>query len=198
MARKRLQALREKLALVTQTDPNQYGKAFGLTAFFPILEGHEDDLQAHLDGLDPAASPLSGLSQVHMSRLLIIRDLVYQGPPQVPETLDSAYLVFTGSFDGALDPFLRDLAALGAPIDAIFRHTRGFPGTADPAAFATWAATHRRANGYFLSPWPFATVQDVQESLRVQAGFGELVSQSRELDDAELKARFDTLMAGGR
>jgi hypothetical protein len=198
MARKRLQGLREKFALVTQTDPNEYGKAYGLTAFFPILGGHEDALQAHLDGLDAASSPLAALPQLHFSRLQIIRDLVYQGPPQVPETLDSGYLIFTGSFDGKLDRFLEDVARLGVGVDAIFAHTVGYPGVADPAGFARWAAPHKRDNGYFLSPWPFSTVQDIQESLRVQEGFGALVSQSRGLDDAELKAAFDALMEGGR
>jgi hypothetical protein len=45
-------------------------------------------------------------------RLLVIRDLVYQGAPQKPEHLNQPYLAFSASFDGELDPFLRDLAAL--------------------------------------------------------------------------------------
>ena len=38
----------------------------------------------------------------------------------------------------------------------------------------------------------------IHEALRVQEGFGELVSRSAELSDAELQAEFRTLMAGGK
>jgi hypothetical protein len=134
-----------------------------------------------------------------MSRLHIIRGLVYQGPPQIPETLDSDYLIFTASVDGDVDTFLRDLASLlGPDADAIFSHTVGFPGTGDSGAFARWAFEHKRNNGYLVSPWPFETVPRIHEALRVQEGFGGLVSRSAELSDAELQAEFRALMAGGK
>jgi hypothetical protein len=197
MARSPLRTLRETLALVTQTDPNKYGSAYGLTSLIPVVAGHEDALEAHLAGLDPLASPLAALPQLHMSRLHVIRDLVYQGPPQVPESLDSAYLIFTTSHDGDLEPLLRDVATkLGAEAEAIFGHCVGFPGVADPGAFAAWVAKHGKDNGYLLTPWPFKRVEDIQEALRVQGGFGALVERSRELDDVELQAAFRALMAG--
>jgi hypothetical protein len=199
MARSPLQVLRETFSLVTQTDPNQYGKAYGLTSLFPILPGHTDELETHLNGLDVDDSPLARLPQLHMSRLHVIRDLVYQGPPQIPETLDSDYLIFTASFDGDADAFLRDVASLlGPEADAIFSHTVGFPGTQDHGAFASWAFEHKRNNGYLVSPWPFETVPRIHEALRVQEGFGGLVSRSAELSDAELQAEFRGLMAGGK
>ena len=37
-----------------------------------------------------------------------------------------------------------------------------------------------------------------REALRVQEGFGDLVSRSAELSDAELQAEFRALMAGGK
>jgi hypothetical protein len=197
MARSPLRTVRETLALVTQTDPNKYGSAYGLTSLIPILPGHEDELERHLAGLDPLDSPLARLSQLHFSRLHVIRDLVYQGPPQVPESLDQSYLIFTTSHDGELEPFLRDLAVeLGPEVDAIWGHCVGYPGTGDPGAFAAWVATHGKDNGYLLTPWPFKRVEDVREALRVQTGFGELVERSGELGDAELQAAFRALMAG--
>jgi hypothetical protein len=199
MARSKLRAAREFFSLVSQTDPNRYGKAYGLTALFPILPGQTDALEAHLNGLEPEESPLARLPQLHMSRLHVIRGLVYQGPPQIPETLDHHYLIFTVSIDGEIDAFLRDFASrLGPDADAIFSHTVGFPGTGDPAAFARWAIQHKRNNGYLVSPWPFETVPRIHEALRVQAGFGELISRCGELSDAELQAEFCTLMAGGQ
>ncbi len=199
MARSPLRTLRETLALVTQTDPNKYGTAYGLTSMIPIVAGQEDALEAHLKSLDPLDSPLKRLSQLHFSRLNVIRDLVYQGPPQVPESLDSAYLIFTTSHDGELEPLLRDIATLlGGEADAIFGHCVGYPGVADPGAFAAWITTHRKANGYLLTPWPFKRVEDIQEALRVQDGFAGLVERSGRLDDAELQAAFRALMAGGK
>jgi hypothetical protein len=127
----------------------------------------------------------------------VIRDLVYQGPPQVPESLDQSYLIFTTSHDGELEPLLRDLATtLSSEAEAIFGHCVGYPGVGDPGAFAAWVATHGKDNGYLLTPWPFKRVEDVREALRVQTGFGELVERAGELDDAELQAAFRALMAG--
>ena len=86
--------LRDTFRLVTQLDPNKYGTAYGLTSLLPVLPGHEAELEAHLDTLDPLASPFGVLPQLHFTRLLVIRDLVYQGPPQVPEHLDQSYLAW--------------------------------------------------------------------------------------------------------
>jgi hypothetical protein len=200
MSRTSLNSLRDTLRIVTQTDPNAYGGAYGLTTLLPILHGREDELEAHLLSLDPLASPLAALPALHFSRLHVIRELVYQGPPQVPESLDQSYLIFTTSHDGPPEPLLRALA-LSVPreqVDAIFGACRGYPGVEDSAAFAAWVLEHKKDNGYMLTPWPGSSVQDVQESLRVQQGFGALVEQSRTLDDAALQAAFRDLMAGGR
>jgi hypothetical protein len=199
MPRSRLRAAREYFSIATQTDPNAYGNGYGLTALLPIVAGREDDLEAHLATLDPLASPFGRVPQAHFTRLLVIRDLVYQGPPQIPESLDSSYLIFTSSFDGKLDRYLQDVARLvGDDAAEVFAHTVGFPGLADTGAFAAWITKHKRDNGYVLTPWPFASVGDVKEGLRVQKGFGELVEGAREMDDAELQAAFGRLMAGGR
>jgi hypothetical protein len=183
--------LRETLKLVTQLDPNKYGTAYGLTAMIPVLPGHEDELEAHLESLDPLASPFGALPQIHFTRLLVIRDLVYQGPPQVPEHLQRAYLAWTTSHDGELEPLLRAVAALPeAP--AIFGHCDGY--APEPGAFAVWIVSCRKDNGYLLTPWPFKQVDDVKEALRVQAGFGGLVEGAREMSDAELQEAFRALM----
>jgi len=199
MPRPRLRAAREFLAIAIQTDPNAYGNGYGLTALLPIVAGREDDLEAHLASLDPLDSPFGRVPQAHFTRLLVIRDLVYQGPPQIPESLDRSYLIYTSSFDGKPDRYLQDVARLaGDEAAAVFAHTVGFPGLADVGAFAGWIMKHKRDNGYVLTPWPFASVQDVKEGLRVQKGFGQLVEGARDMDDAELQAAFGRLMAGGR
>jgi hypothetical protein len=182
---------REYLKIATQLDPNKYGTAYGLTALLPVLAGHEDALEAELDGLDPLASPFAAVADLHFARLLVIRDLVYQGPPQRPESLDCAYLIFTTSSDGELEPLLREVAGLPAA-RAIFGHCDGF--VADPDGFAAWVSSHRKDNGYFLTPWPFTRVGEIKEALRVQDGFGSLVERADSLDDAALQRAFSELM----
>ena len=134
-----------------------------------------------------------------MSRLHVIRDLVYQGPPQVPETLENDYLIFTASIDGDPDTFLRDVARLlGPDADAIFSHTVGFPGTADAGAFATWALEHKATTATSSlrgrsRPFPRPRGAARPGGLR-RAGL-ELAPSS---SDAELQAQFRALMAGGK
>jgi hypothetical protein len=184
-------SLSDYLKLVRQLDPNQYGKAYGLTTMIPVLPERVDALEAGLEALDPLASPFGALRQAHCVRLLVIRDLVYQGRPQKPEHLDQPYLAFSASFDGELDPFLRDLAALPEARE-VFSCCKGY--AEEPGAFVAWMRSHKKDNGYFLTPWPFKTVQDVQEALRVQDGFQGLVDGARSLSDAELQDAFKALM----
>jgi hypothetical protein len=181
--------LREYLKIASQLDPNQYGTAYGLTTMIPVLPERADALESLLEGMDPLASPFGALRQAHCVRLLVIRDLVYQGPPQKPEHLATPYLAFTASFDGELDPFLRDLA--GLPVSReVFSCCAGY-GSGD---FVQWMRSHKKDNGYVLTPWPFKTVQDVQEALRVHEGFQGIVDDARGLSDAELQEAFKGLM----
>lgn len=198
MPRSRLQRLREGVSDALQRDPNINGQAYGLTSLYPVLAGHEDALEDHLAALPVEASPLAALPQLHFSRLHVIRDLVYQGPPQKRDPLQSAYLIFTASLDGAVDRFLDDLAGLGEAVDAIFSHCAGYPGSGDRAAFARYISDHQTDNGYFLGAYARATVAEVREGLRVSEAMADLAARSRTLDDAALQAEFRDLMAGGR
>lgn len=184
---------REYLRIATQLDPNQYGTAYGLTTMLPVLPGHEDALESLLESLDPLASPFGAVPELHFARLLVIRDLVYQGPPQVPESLDCAYLAFSTSSDGPLDALLHSIAALPAAAE-IFGHCEGY--ASEPGLFAEWVRSHQKDNGYFLTPWPFKRVSDIKEALRVQDGFLGLADRARTLDDAALQAEFRALMEG--
>jgi hypothetical protein len=198
MPSSRQQRLRNGVSDAVQRNPNINGQAYGLTSLYPVLAGHEDALEDHLAALPVEASPLAALPQLHFSRLHVIRDLVYQGPPQEPDPLRSAYLIFTASIDGAVDRFLDDLAALGEPVDAIFSHCAGYPGSGDRAAFARYVSDHQTDNGYFLGAYARATLAEVREGLRVSDAMADLAVRSRKLDDAGLQAAFRELMAAGR
>ena len=44
--------LREYFKIASQLDPNQYGKAYGLTTMIPVLPDRADALEARLESLD--------------------------------------------------------------------------------------------------------------------------------------------------
>ena len=200
MARSRLRAAREFFSLVSQTDPNQYGKAYGLTSFFPILPGHTDALEAHLHALEPEESPLGRLPQLHMSRLHVIRGLVYQGPPQIPETLDNDYLIFTVSIDG---DDRRLPARLREPCSARTR-TRSSPTPSASPARATPArsrAGRSSTSATTATSSPRGRSRPSPASTRRCASRRASASWSRappSCRDAELQAEFRALMAGGK
>ena len=130
MARSRLRAAREFFSLVAPDRPQRVRQGLRADVVLPDpARPRRTSSRRTSTRLDPDDSPLARLPQLHMSRLHVIRGLVYQGPPQVPETLDHDYLIFTASIDGDIDAFLRDVASrLGPDADAIFSHTVGFPG----------------------------------------------------------------------
>ena len=103
--------------------------------------------------------PARRVPQPHFSRLHVIRDLVYQGPPQIPDPLTVAHLIFTASFDGAVDRFLQDLAGLAATRPRRSSSHGRLPGDWRRAAFARTSSDHQTDNGYLSAPtrapaWP--------------------------------------------
>ena len=173
-------------------DGNGSGDAYGLTMFSAVEAGREAALQSLLEELPlGAGSPLARLGQLHCSRLHVLRELVYQGPPQEPEPLNSAYLVFTASFDGELDRFLDDICVL-MPVeaDAIWGHCVGYPGTRDPAAFKRYVAHNQVHNHYFLGPYPHSTVAEVREGLALRRRVTDFAAQAQEMDGPTLQQAF--------
>ena len=152
----------------------------------PVLAAYIDTWE------DGAASPLGRLGQLHCSRVHILDELVYQGKPQVPEPLNSAYLIFTASFDGGLDEFLDDvIAEMSAEADALWGHCVGYPGTADADAFKAWIRHNQIDNHYFLGQYPWATVRDVRQSLDQRTRVAKFAARAQGLTDAaELQRAF--------
>jgi hypothetical protein len=196
---RRVQGAARSLRGLVHHDSNVAGQSYGLTTLIPVLAGHETALEDALAALPLDASPFGRIPQLHFTRLHVIRDLVYQGPPQKPDPLQTPHMIFSASFDGSPERFLDDLARrVGADLDAIFGHCAGYPGTDDPAAFAAWVRGCQVDNGYFLSAYEDATVGDVRAGLGTHAGLKDLAARSRSLDDAGLQAAFHELMAASR
>lgn len=173
-------------------DGNVSGQAYGLTMFAAIAPGQAEAVAAELAGWgDGGQSPLARLRQLHCSRVHVLDELVYQGDPQVPEPLQSSYLVFTASFDGGLDEFLDDVVAeMATEADALWRHCVGYPGTDDARAFRGWVRHNQVDNHYFLGHYPDATVREVRQGLEARTRVAEFAARAQGMDTATLHREF--------
>jgi len=177
-------------------DPNvssqMHGQAFGLTMFSAITPGRSAELAGYLDTWeDGQASPLARIRQLHCSRAHILDELVYQGKPQVPEPLNSSYLIFTASFDGGLEEFLDDLIAeMATEADELWGHCVGYPGTADEGEFKRWIHHNKVDNHYVLGHYPWATVRDVRHGLDQRQRVAAFAAKAQGMDPATLHREF--------
>jgi hypothetical protein len=171
---------------------NRLGGAYALTVFTAILPGHEAELRAHLEALPLGEqSPLARLDTLHLSRIQIFDELVYQHPSQKRETLRSRHLLFTSTFDGHLDPYLDAICErIGAEADAWWGHCAGYPGTADRSAFRQYIRAHKVDTSLFASANQNASVPLVLESLAVRERVVDFAADAQGLDAPALRERF--------
>jgi hypothetical protein len=178
---------------------NRVAGAYALTTFAPIIDGHEEELLAYIEGLPLGAeSPLAKLDTLHLSRIQIFDHLVHQGPKHDLDQLQSSYLVFTSSFDGDLDTYL-DLICdrIGAEADGWWGHCVGYPGTADRPAFKAWIKLHQRHTNLFASAYHGGTVAKVREGLALRDQLVDFAAEAQGLDAATLQERFLATFAKG-
>jgi hypothetical protein len=169
---------------------NRTGGVYALTTFASILPGHVDEVQAYLDTMPEGEhSPLARLTQLHLSRVQIFRELVDQ-PGHAAETLDAPQLVFTSSFDGDLDRYIEDLRTKVPECDHWWGHCVGYPGRSDAAAFRAYIRGHKIDTQLFANAYHGATVQDVKRALATRERVIDLAVAGQGLDAAELQARF--------
>lgn len=169
------------------------GTAYALTVFTAILPGHQDEVKRVIESVPRGAdSPLARLTQLHTSRLQIFDRLVYQGEPQVRETLKNAYLVFTAVFDGEdPGPFLDAMIdLLPAEIDSWWRHCVAYPGLTDRGAFKRWIKHNQLTTSMFAVASPNRTVPEVLRSLALRERLLEFAVEAQALGAAELQQRF--------
>jgi hypothetical protein len=169
---------------------NKSGQAYAFMTMTPVLPGHEDGLNQVLSGWGTGAdSPLARLRTIHFARLLVLHDLVYQGPPQVRDTLQSAYLIFISNFDGDLEPYLESmLDVMGEEVQQAWAHCVGFPGTADRARCIAYLVHNQLDTTFFVTAYPEATVSDVLTSLALRSRIADFAIAGQTMDPATLMA----------
>ncbi len=171
---------------------NRSGQAYGLTVLTPVLDDRGAALAAHLDTFGSVeASPLSRLAATHFARWVIIEDVVYQGGRQRRDALKASRLLFTTNFDGPLDAYLEAMRTdLADDADAVWGHCAGYPGRADPAAFAAYFRNHQVESALFFGAYGDQTVAQVREDLARRTKLIEFAMAAQGLPPAELQTRF--------
>jgi hypothetical protein len=171
---------------------NRVGGVYALTVFTPIIPGHEDELRAYIDDLPLGPdSPLARLDRLHLARIQVFDELVYQGPPQKPDHLTRKQLLFTSTFDGDLDPYLDELCErIGPEADRWWEHCIGYPGTRDRDAFRRYIRRHKVDTSLVASAFPHATVQEIRDSLHLRERVAAFAADAQGLDAATLHHRF--------
>jgi hypothetical protein len=172
---------------------NVSGQAYSLTVLTPILDGHETQLAAYLNGLQGGdQSPLAGVAGTHFARWVVVDDVIYEESAQGErDHLDHPRLLFTSNFDGELDPYLETLrTGLGDAADTIWGHCIAYPGSTDGAAFARYFRHHQVDSSLFFAAYGDRTVEDVKRSLALRARFIDFALRAQGLPASELKSAF--------
>lgn len=168
---------------------NTSGQAYAFMVVTPILPDAKSALLRYLAALPTGeASPLARMGSTHFARWLVLDDLVYEGPPQERDTLQSAYLFFISNFDGDLDPYLEAiLDHMPAESEALWGCCVGFPGLEDRAAFKTYLKHNQLNTTFFISAYPDATVEDVRKSLSLRQRVTDFAISAQGLDASSLR-----------
>ena len=171
---------------------NVSGQAYALSVLTPVIDGHLDELRAHLDGLGEGdASPLARVPGTHIARWVLMEDVVYQGEGQPKRDTLTPRLLFSSNHDGDVGAYLERLrTGMGADADAIWSHCRGYPGHEDGPGFAAWMRAHMLEAALFFAAYGGMTVEQVQENLDRRRRLLDLILEGQRLPPADLKARF--------
>lgn len=79
------------------------------------------------------------------------------------------YLLFSVIFDGLVDDYFTEtINNFGELIDALWRHTEGYPGMSDMTEFARFQREHEIGTAVFHAQNPFITAPDIRNARRPQ------------------------------
>jgi hypothetical protein len=179
---------------------NQSGTVYGLTILSPVIDdpsldiSHDCALRNYLASLPrDHRSPFARISSTHMSRLVVMDDVVFVGTPAREEHLQSKYLVFESNFDGGLDTYLERMAREAAEmVESVWSHCVGYPGVRDPGAFAAYMKKCQVDTTFYFADVNNHTVQSTLRALKVQASVADFIARHQGKPAAELQAAFRT------
>jgi hypothetical protein len=178
--------------------PNENGSVYGLTVLSPILDddsatpSHDLQIREYLAHLPTdERSPFAIAPSTHLTRLVVMDDVIYVGAPSCEEHLKYKYLVWECNFDGDLDTYLKALVqTVPDAIHAIWSHCVGYPGTGDLDKFLTYMKACQIETTFF-----FAAVNDKSRTqaltaLQTQRAVADFIATHQGLDAVQLQREF--------
>lgn len=173
------------------------GVTYGLTTLAPIRPdvGHVSpraDLARVLAAMPTGAdSPLARVAATHLARWVIIATLPFEGPPARPDTLKSAYLLFTANLDGDLDSYAHQLAeSIPDTVNEVWGHCIAFPGVADRTAFRDYLRRCQIPTTFVFGAYPSTPLPGVLRAVATQQALARFVAENGGASGADLQRRF--------
>jgi hypothetical protein len=182
--------------------PNINGSVYGLTILSPILNdematpSHDLQIRNYLAALPTGEnSPFAQAPGTHLCRVVVMDDVIYVGMPSCEEHLKSKYLVFESNLDAAdddgLERYLRGLAqTIPLHLDAVWSHCAGYPGAANPEAFARYMRACQRETTFFFAAVNDKTVTETLRALQTQRAVADFIAGHQGSEPAKLQAEF--------
>ncbi len=163
--------------------PNISGKAYGLTTFCPIRNGHKDGMsngsliRKKLQELpENEGSPMAKVSNTYMARFYILDDAVFESYPNRLDKLQSKYLVFTSNFHGDLDPYLTGMwHNINPVIKQLWADCVGFEKVDSAQSFVDYIKKCQLTNTFYFNGSTDDTLEEQLKSLFLKQEFSKFV-----------------------
>jgi hypothetical protein len=163
---------------------------YALTVLTPIAPGEAGALRETLAGF-AERRPLSEVGGTHFGRWLVVEDFVTGAGQSEKEDLGGPYLLFSATFDGALDPYLDAFCTrLPDVVTGTWGRCIGCPDVSDVRAVKAYVRHNQIDTGLFFAAYPDADVASVQRSLRARERLIDLALDAPGMGADALRARF--------
>ena len=173
------------------------GTTYGITLLCPILpDSGEVSPRAELARVlaempTGADSPLARVGVTHLARWVIVGNLPFEGPPGLPDPLQSAYLLFTANIDGDLDTYVDQMGTLiPETVETVWRYCVAFPGVSSQSDLRAYMRRCQIPTTFLFGAYPSASVQTVLRALVTQQALARFVADHASLRGAELQQAF--------
>ncbi len=183
--------------------PNQNGKVYGLTILSPIIDdeqavpSHDLQIRNYLAKLPTdERSPFALAPATHLTRLVVMDDVIYVGMPACEEHLKSKYLVWESNCDGNLDTYLTGLAtSIPEHLDAIWSHCVGYPGASNLQAFIDYMKACQLETTFYFAAVNDKSVLETLRALQTQRAVSDFIANHQGMDPSSLQSEFNQFLA---
>jgi hypothetical protein len=182
---------------------NHSGSIYGLTILTPIIDdpkatpSHDLQIRSYLAQLPNGEdSPFALAPGTHLSRLVVMDDVIFVGAPSHEEHLKSKYLIFESNLDGDLDSYLGGLAAtVPEHLDAIWSHCVGYPGATNRRAFVDYMKACQLTTTFYFAAVNDKSVTETLRALQTKTAVADFIAGHQGVDPGTLQREFIQFLA---